>query len=280
MSSRAIVGSSGSGWQEAEAVVTSPPFQQCDTKPTAMGGGKPTRADGDGAGRNKGDDIYGAAPGQLGAMKEGEIDAVVSSPPYAEIATGAGGLNTQPPEHEGQQSGRAATAPSQDTDQRYGETEGQLAQMEKGEVDVVISSPPFQETGVGGSNNVANRNTQVVSRNRPENVSQEYGRGLSYGETDGQLAEMPKGEVDAVVSSPPYVDAMNSLGSGIDQTKTFDGKHHGGQLDRPSIYADRSPGQLGAMKEPVVWTRSSPALPTNTRRLNTSRLTIAPESIS
>ena len=49
-----------------EGVVTSPPFEDCDTKPTKLGSGKATRADGDGAGRNKGDYVYGESNGQLG----------------------------------------------------------------------------------------------------------------------------------------------------------------------------------------------------------------------
>lgn len=93
---------------------------------------------------------YGDAPGQLGAMKEGRAPAViVSSPPYAEISTGAGGLNTKPPKHEGQQGGRTATTASQDTDQRYGESDGQLARM-------VVGSPPFERQQSGGGIATAN----------------------------------------------------------------------------------------------------------------------------
>jgi hypothetical protein len=55
------------------AVVTSPPFAACDTKPTKMGMGKATRADGDSAGRNKGDYHYGASVGQIGVLKVGDL---------------------------------------------------------------------------------------------------------------------------------------------------------------------------------------------------------------
>ena len=97
---------------------------------------------------------YGNTSGQLGAMKEGRAPAlIVSSPPYAEIATGAGGLNHLPPKHEGQQGGRSGDSASQDTDSRYGASEGQLARM-------VVGSPPYEgirqdggriaKEGVGG----------------------------------------------------------------------------------------------------------------------------------
>ena len=73
---------------------------------------------------------YGRTPGQLGLMKEGEPPTLlVSSPPYAAMATGAGGLNTKPAKKPGQQTGRKAAA-SQTTDQLYGDSEGQLAKAD------------------------------------------------------------------------------------------------------------------------------------------------------
>ncbi len=74
-----------------------------------------------------------------------------------------------------------------------------------------VSSPPFLETGVGGSNNLVNLNRQAVSKNRPANLSQEA-RGLTYADnTPGQLGAMPAGEAPRLplapsvsVASPPY----------------------------------------------------------------------------
>jgi hypothetical protein len=87
---------------------------------------------------------YGTTDGQLGAMREGTPPALIcSSPPYAAIATGAGGLNTKPGA-DGQQSGRSASSASQTADQRYGETAGQLATMREGEAPAcIVSSPPY-----------------------------------------------------------------------------------------------------------------------------------------
>lgn len=78
-------------------------------------------------------------PGQLGQMREGSIDAVITSPPYAEIATGAGGLNTRPHNTPVSRLGVAPASASQDTDQRYGESEGQLARMDLGDVSAIVS---------------------------------------------------------------------------------------------------------------------------------------------
>ena len=84
-------------------------------------------------------------PGNIETLKEGSVEAVVSSPPYAVISTGAGGLNTKPAKHEGQQSGRSAKAASQDTDQKYGTSDGQIARLKGGDVQAVVTSPPFED---------------------------------------------------------------------------------------------------------------------------------------
>jgi hypothetical protein len=81
--------------------------------------------------------------GNIETLKEGTVQAVVSSPPYSDIAAGAGGLNTKPAKHAGQQSGRKADSASQDTDQRYGTATGQISQLKGG-------SPPFEDCFAGG----------------------------------------------------------------------------------------------------------------------------------
>jgi hypothetical protein len=124
-------------------------------------------------------DSYGVSDGQLGNMREGQAPAlVVSSPPYAGIATGAGGLNTKPGK-DGQQSGRSAQARSQDTDQRYGSSAGQLAVMSEGNVDAVVSSPPFERS-------LSDAPSDAIRRG----VGASFGSsslGDGYGSTDGQI---------------------------------------------------------------------------------------------
>jgi len=65
-----------------EMVVGSPPFSSLGNQPTGQGQG--VRSDYK-AGKRKAETPgtnYGPSPGQLGSMKEGSIDAVISSPPY------------------------------------------------------------------------------------------------------------------------------------------------------------------------------------------------------
>ena len=109
---------------DVDAVVSSPDYVNCDTKPTKMGSGKGTRADGDGAGRNKGDYHYSTAEGKLGAMKSGDVAAVVSSPPYeGSLATDdRNKLNETWKGKTADGRNRGGALPNVD----YGSTEGQL----------------------------------------------------------------------------------------------------------------------------------------------------------
>ena len=145
---------------------------------------------------------YGSTPGQLEGLPMGEIDAVISSPPYGEIAAGAGGLNTQPPQHAGQQGGRSAAAASQATDQRYGDADGQMGKMALGEVDAIVSSPPYAGTAVC---NLANYESDKLIRAKASGrtaARATWGHNAGsagsdgYGESAGQLARLPE---DAVV---------------------------------------------------------------------------------
>ena len=122
---------------------------------------------------------YGTEAGQIGRMREGDAPALlVSSPPYAGIATGAGGLNTKPGT-DGQQSGRSASAPSQATDQRYGSSDGQLAVMAEGDVAAIVSSPPFEKS-------LSDAPSDAIR----SGVGASFGAsslGDGYGQTDGQI---------------------------------------------------------------------------------------------
>ena len=83
-------------------------------------------------------DTYGSTPGQLGAMRPGSVEAVVSSPPYAdqEVPTLARrGLLAENTAYDRSRPAAART---------YGQTPGNLGNMKPGEVSAVVSSPPYE----------------------------------------------------------------------------------------------------------------------------------------
>lgn len=134
--------------------------------------------------------------------------AVIASPPYAAIAAGAGGLNTQEPREQGQQSGRDPESPSQSADQRYGDKPGQLARMAEGTVDAVVSSPPY----VSGGHHPDQTGTWNTNGRGQGGSPQVAG----YGRSEGQLGQMEAGPVDAVISSPPFPQPYTG-GGGINK---------------------------------------------------------------
>lgn len=146
---------------------------------------------------------YGASPGQLGALKPGSVEGAVSSPPYAAITPGQGGLNTLPPrEGSDDQTGRAA-GPSQPDVTAYGESPGQLGEMPAGTVDGAVASPPFEGTeGAFAAKKFADPEAFAAEQARryrsgelkghPASAeairaSMERQNGADYGSTAGQL---------------------------------------------------------------------------------------------
>lgn len=85
---------------------------------------------------------YGSSSGQLGAMKEGDFDCVVSSPPYSE-GLGHGMRKTRQIDlDKGLHMAAGSLA--------YGETEGQLGSLPEGRFEAVIGSPPYEGSDVQG----------------------------------------------------------------------------------------------------------------------------------
>lgn len=190
----------------AECVVSSPPYVSGGHHPDQTGAWNTN--DRGQVGNLKDVAGYGREDGQLGQMLEGAVDAVISSPPYAEIASGSGGLNTFPPKHEGQQGGRSASSASQDTDSRYGESDGQLARMSLGDVDAIVSSPPFTQGYAGGGG----INVKGYGPDGADKVGSRTYQGTGAERAEGNLETLALGEVDAVVSSPPFMGSSATAG--------------------------------------------------------------------
>ena len=115
------------------------------------------------------EDKYGQTPGQLGAMKPGKVDMVVSSPPYAESGgtPSLGSVNKDDWGKEGKDicGRRGLTA-------RYGDSEGNLGNLKSGDVDCVISSPPWETS---------------LAENTNQTKIKHGGVGKIYGKSEGNI---------------------------------------------------------------------------------------------
>ncbi len=143
-------------------------------------------------------DGYGSTPGNLGNLREGTLDGAVSSPPYAAIAPGQGGLNTLPPrEGHDDQTGRAA-GPSQ-------------------RITGIVSSPPYAESlqNPGGGRLEDGFGAGRSTPGKPCGPHSQLAQ-TAYGSTPGQLGELPAGTLDGIAASPPF---EAGLGHGEKETE-------------------------------------------------------------
>jgi DNA modification methylase len=127
-----------------------------------------------------------------------KVDLVVSSPPYSDSLSGS----DKPQDHARHQelatkAGHGRIGCGQLRYQNaYGRTKGNLSIMKEGDIDIVVSSPPYAEScGVG----LAPTGT-CFGDGASSKLQKESGKDASYGQTPGQLGN----KIDIVVSSPPY----------------------------------------------------------------------------
>lgn len=131
----------------------------------------------------------------LRQILESKFDSAISSPPFRHTEGGtnaAGGLIDEAMMRRHSASNLNAEG--------YGGTDGQLANMKEGDFDATISSPPFMDNNVdiGAVGDTPAKRQQIHDSEK---------RDKSYGETDGQLGNMPTEGFDAALSSPPYAEA-------------------------------------------------------------------------
>lgn len=273
--------------QGCEAIVSSPPFLESlssgtlseEMKAEMRSRGHKPSASGEAA-------TYGTTAGNLGNLREGDFAAVVASPPFASSIAG----EPRNPEHASvlaqQQRGENNTAGGKfgrSLSNDYGQTPGQLGAMKEGQIDAVLSSPPYAESNVTGQSNFtggggnetpasalrkgvaavissppfqgAHDGTTNETSMRPPHDSTDALRG-GYGTSPGQLGSMRDAGFDAVVSSPPYESAQTSDANSKRQkdsgyfAKSTNGKLTGSYADVPMD----SPGQLGAEQGDTFWT--------------------------
>lgn len=157
---------------EANCVLASPPYSNVMSTKGHGGHDKKYRPKSGGTVHPQ---VYGNTNGQLGQMKDGMFDLVMSSPPYAKSPVNAGNVgNRVVKENWGKGKGLRAFKDG------YGKKDGQLGNMRDGYFDVVISSPPFQ--GTTGGKNVTKKtgplsDPKLHKRHAASSASEGYGDG-------------------------------------------------------------------------------------------------------
>jgi hypothetical protein len=214
-------------------------------------------------GRNGFRNIANATPGQLGAMKPGIIDAVVSSPPFADTLKGDSTQSETAAESRAKRRTNGGSLGQSQRTKGYG-SKGNLGNLrpgclKPGEVSAVIGSPPFR----GAHSGTTDKSSLKPPHDSKDNMQ------TGYGNSHGNIAALKPGEVDAVVSSPPYEGSNTGQkpGTGEDVAKKryerlkkagYDAdalmtpgrrKHNLGTLE----HYGNSEGQLGQEKGQTFW---------------------------
>lgn len=197
-----------------QAVVASPPFTGgTDTQ----GRGEKLLVDASAKHRHKTRLIqgsakeYGNTPGQLDGLPAGDVNAVISSPPF--LGARSGTTASSPPAAGGPCAERINTVADGD---RYGDTEGQLSAMAVGDVDAVVGSPPFAANG-SNEGHTSKRNFQYTGEHNYTGNRCSVTR-YECPDSPGQLGAMPSGSVESIVTSPPYEGSF----SGGDKVESAD----------------------------------------------------------
>jgi DNA modification methylase len=163
----------------------------------------------------------------------GQCQACVTSPPFAGIVA------TQDPNFltPGEQS---KVNPSKSNLADYGSSPGQLASLPVGDVDSIISSPPYVSGGHHPDQTGA-WNTNGGGQGQDRSTA-------GYGVTAGQLGAMKEGEIAAVVTSPPYAKSMDTIEDAdarADRTNGFEcGQKNLRYGQNPNTFLSKNPSGL------------------------------------
>jgi DNA modification methylase len=153
-------------------------------------------------------------PSNIGNLKHGEVDAVVSSPPYHTRTDGEGINRVGIPGSRGVNGARPDSMKySKDRVNNIGEITA------LGTVDVAIGSPPYADS--------ANSHDQgkVYDRMASDPASGRFGRkshphtAERYSDDPNNIGNLPPGRVDEVISSPPYSEGEFDYHHGIKPDK-------------------------------------------------------------
>ena len=181
-----------SSLREVDGLISSPPYLDAMAHPSLGSVGK----DEWGA---TGKDIvarrglsaeYGEAVGQLGSMHVSEegLQAVITSPPYAESFRGQSDIQDRDTREK--RAGGKLGGGQINHDRNYGDSIGQLAAMAEGNIDSVVSSPPYR-TG-GHHNGVFDTWGGEIGETDTPAWSRLAKKDAGYGQEHGQMEQMGK----------------------------------------------------------------------------------------
>jgi len=166
---------------EIDAIVTSPPYSESMTK------------------KRKGYSVYPniektrempreTRDDNIANLNHGDIDAIITSPPYSESKT----------ETDGEKGRRGGDSRARVKKDYVDVSEENIGSLPHGEVDAIITSPPYSEQNIWDISKEPYGSKLVGGAKR--NIKQVK----PYSEDPNNIGNLSRGEIDAIITSPPY----------------------------------------------------------------------------
>lgn len=159
---------------------------------------------------------YGNADGNLANMPVGDASLGLTSPPYAGAridGQGDEGSSNLRDENGNYLRGSEGWEKRKEMGGRYGDQDGNLANLPADQFDSAVASPPFTQGSADGGWQMLGKYAeqgkltvkQVGGDPNKSYPSWDKERDTSYGHSEGQMADMETGDLDAAISSPPFI---------------------------------------------------------------------------
>jgi len=186
---------------------------------------------------------YSTDPENIGNLPHGDIDAIITSPPYAETridVTNREEIQRKAKEsfkkfgyfdfmgkrwtlkewkkiNKGRMNGRGVRHGNVKT---YGKDPNNLSNLPYGEVDTIITSPPYAHQG-SVYKGMLKKVERAFKEGKITKEQLEHFKGRKayaeqaaeeYGQSKDQIGNLKYGKIDAIVTSPPYEGSVSSKG--------------------------------------------------------------------
>ena len=179
-----------------DVVLTSPPYSKTD--PTTFTSGTMSEKIGDF--RENRDRLiiqegYSKNPKNIGNLPHGKIDTILVSPPYLNVDNVK--KNSEEFWKKAKELGkRWGSKPPSGTEQKLTTSRENISNLPLGNVDAVVTSPPYSDAQIWISEKL--RRDKFKGRRIFKETNDPRPKG------EGNISNLPLGEVDAVITSPPY----------------------------------------------------------------------------
>jgi len=120
-----------------------------------------------------------------------QVDKIITSPPYTNRMDGGTELQKGFKPYSGKATGWFTTRP-----------QNNIGNLPYGQIDKIITSPPYAEAQSGGG--IAQKGYQGSKHSPTDLVGKRSYMPEQTGQSEGQISNFPYGNIDAVITSPPY----------------------------------------------------------------------------